>query len=63
MGWTGGEGMTTEQLKAWRVVKGERRTKEDWLDLHRTLEAYKLRFLHRHQAKARSLGRIRTDAQ
>ena len=39
---------TPEWRKTWTRVKAEPRTREDWQDLHDTIEAYRQRLIARH---------------
>lgn len=41
-------GLTAEESKAWRKIKIEPNTREDWRDLLETITAYKRRRIARH---------------
>lgn len=40
--------MTADEKAEWRRVKDEVRTREDWMDLHDTIEQYRRRLMKRH---------------
>jgi hypothetical protein len=40
--------MTKEEKEIWHRVRKEPNTKEDWEDLHNTIEEYKRRYIKRH---------------
>ena len=43
-------------MDAWKDVKSEEFTKDDWLDLHATIEAFKARVVQRHRPSTRLEG-------
>lgn len=42
--------LSPEEERLWKQTKGERTTREDWLDLHASIVAYKRRCVARHLA-------------
>lgn len=40
--------LSAEEEKVWKALKHQPNTKEDWLDLHAAIIAYKRRFIKRH---------------
>ncbi len=43
---------TPEWKKLWHGIRKEPRTREDWADLHDTIEGYRTRLVERHEAAA-----------
>lgn len=48
--------LSIEEEAAWKQLKREPNTREDWIDLHTTMIGYRRRYIQRHQS-------VRQDAQ